>query len=79
MNDCIQDACENCPFASVGGIGKRDAMQAPEWASEDPDNYLLGYRTQARAAYGRDWMTCGFGWQHALTIGGPLEVPEVTP
>ena len=72
--DCYQDRCENAPFASVGGLDKRNAMTAPEYvtAAERAD-YLNGYRLQARNIYGDDWQTCAFGWQAAVTIESDTE------
>lgn len=72
-NDCAQDACENVPFASVGGLDKRDEMVAPEYEKPllDKNMYLLGYAREARSMYGPDWRTCSFGWTPALTIGAP--------
>ncbi len=69
--DCVQDSCENCPFASVGGPDARASMRAPEyitghWARSE---YLRGYAFQARQSYGADWQTCAFGWGPAITIG----------
>jgi hypothetical protein len=69
--DCIQDGCENSPFACVGGIEKRSAMVAPKWiAKADREAYLEGYRRSAHRQYGEDWETCTFGWAPALVIGG---------
>lgn len=69
--DCVQDSYENCPFASVGGLDKRDNMKAPDYITQDErEEYLRGYRDQAKALYGEDWQTCGFGWHPALTIPG---------
>lgn len=74
VTDCIQDSCENAPFASVGGLDKREDMTAPAYITKHGDAYtaewLRGYTTSACAMYGDDWRTCGFGWQPALTIGG---------
>ena len=71
FSDAAQDACENVPFASIGGLDKRDDMKAPDYITPDERNaYLNGYRTFAAASYGNDWKTCSFGWSPALTIGG---------
>lgn len=73
--DCYQDRCENVPFASVGGLEKRAAMTAPDYVTPDERNeYLNGYRLQARNLYGDDWQTCPFGWTPALSIN-PKETP----
>lgn len=69
--DCYQDRCENVPFASVGGIDKRADMTAPVYITpSEREQYLNGYRLQARNIYGDDWQTCPFGWRPALVIGG---------
>lgn len=67
--NCVQDGCENAPFASVGGLEQRASMRAPHWIPpEDAEEYLRAYRDEARSQYGEDWATCGFGWAPALTI-----------
>lgn len=67
--DCVQDSYENCPFASIGGLAARGDMKAPRYITEAlRDEYLRGYRDQAKALYGDDWQTCTFGWAPALTI-----------
>jgi hypothetical protein len=67
--DCAMDRCENVPFASVGGLGKRDAMETPRYvAQKDRELYLAGYRREAERLWGSDWRTAEFGWKHALTI-----------
>jgi hypothetical protein len=74
QTDCVQDSYENCPFASIGGLDKRVEMKAPDYIAEaDRDEYLRGYRDQAKAMYGEEWQTCGFGWGPALTIPGNQE------
>lgn len=71
FSDAGQDACENAPFASIGGLDKRSAMVAPKYIiAEERERYLDGYRAFARATYGADWATCSFGWAPALEIGG---------
>lgn len=76
MSDAQQDACENAPFACVGGLAKRGAMVAPEWITpSEREKYLDGYRAAARLLYGDDWETCSFGWAPALTINAPSELP----
>ena len=68
--DAIQDRCENCPFASVGGKESRDNMRAPKYIPQsDAAEYLRGYAHQARILFGDDWQTCEFEWVHAMTIG----------
>lgn len=70
-HDCWQDSCENCPFASVGGLEARATMRAPSYIAErDASDYLVGYIVMARELYGPEWQTCPFGWSPALTIGG---------
>lgn len=70
VDNCIQDGCENAPFASVGGLAARTAMVAPKYAPPGQESeYLRGYATQARAEHGVDWQTCSFGWAPAVTIG----------
>ena len=69
--DFVQDYYENCPFASIGGLDKRDALKAPEYiVPEHADEYLAGYVAAARDILGADWQTCAFGWAPAPTIGG---------
>jgi hypothetical protein len=67
--DCMQDDCENCHFASIGGLNNRDNPQAPHYIKpDDAEGYLKGYVAQAREMYGEDWRTCTFTWKHAMTI-----------
>jgi hypothetical protein len=69
--DAYQDRCENCSFASVGGLEKRLNMEAPRYIAEaDLEEYLRGYRDQAQDMYGDDWATCSFEWAPALMIPG---------
>lgn len=69
--DCIQDGAENAPFASIGGLARRQAMVAPHYISQgDEAEYLRGYRYAARQHYGESWDICSFGWAPAMTIGG---------
>lgn len=69
--DCIQDGCENAPFACIGGLGARSVPRAPTWVPElDRADWLAGYLAAAEANYGADWRTCSFEWRPALTIGG---------
>lgn len=68
--DCAQDACENAPFACVGGLAMRAAPRVPAWVPEDDrDEWLRGYTSAACEAYGDDWATCSFGWARAIAIG----------
>lgn len=69
-NDCVQDDLENAPFGSVGGLEKRHQMVAPEYVIGEAHkmHYLSGYALQASSLYGKDWKTCTFGWEPALTI-----------
>jgi len=69
---CGLDACENAPFATVGGLAARAALRAPDFAVAKGEAYardfLDGYAFAAVQAYGADWRTCSFGWAPALTI-----------
>lgn len=68
--DCVQDSCENCPFASVGGLEQRHHPIAPNYIPGGlAAEYLAGYEAAALELYGADWRTCTFSWQPALTIG----------
>jgi hypothetical protein len=73
-SNCYQDRCENCSFASIGGLDKRTAMEAPYYVKvhgeKYVEEYLAGYRAQAKDLFGDDWETCEFGWSKAITIGG---------
>ena len=74
--DCYQDSCENCPFASIGGLDLRDSPTSPAYITPpDHGEYRRGYLAQAALLYGDDWRTCGFGWKRALTVGA---APEAT-
>ncbi len=67
--DAMQDRCENVPFASVGGLDKRDCMTTPSYIDlRDATEYMRGYRSAAYMIYGADWQTCSFGWAPALSI-----------
>jgi hypothetical protein len=72
-SDCYQDRCECCPFSGVGGLGKRVAMDAPEYVKKNGEKYveeyLKGYRAEAKDLFGDDWETCEFSWGKAITIG----------
>ena len=51
--NALQDALENCPFGSSGGMDKREAMEAPDYVPEDQrESYLKGYRAYCDAHYG---------------------------
>lgn len=68
-HDCLQDRCENIPFASIGGLEARDNPVAPKYVHGDAVSaYLQGYKDQASEMFGADWRTCEFNWQPALTI-----------
>ena len=70
MQDCAQDDCENCAFASIGGPDARATPVAPKYVSPtERQEYLDGYVHAAREMYGVDWKTCSFGWAPALTVG----------
>lgn len=70
MTDAYQDRCENVPFASIGGLGARLNMRAPEYVPEpDRGEYIEGYAWGSKAMFGDDWATCQFGWLKAIEIG----------
>ena len=70
--ECIQDRCENIPFAGLGGLENRMTPKAPDYIpAEDVDDFIAGYKAAALEMYGDDWQTCEFSWQHALTIEPP--------
>ena len=79
INDCAQDACENVPFASIGGLEARDDPRPPNYDDGVPltntNAYLFGYTATARAMFGADWRTCEFGWAPAMVITEPLDTP----
>ena len=79
MNDAMQDAFENCPFASIGGLDARSAPRVPEYINIDDDAsaWLDGYEIQCHAMYGDDWRTCEFSWRPALTIPGNAEAAKI--
>ena len=78
ISDFSQDYCENCPFASTGGLDKRADMVAPKYIiREEREEYLAGYRHAARVALGDNWATCSFGWGPALVIDGPKADPAI--
>lgn len=65
QQDAIQDSCENCPFASVGGLDARPDIEAPFYiVSGVEKDYLRGYTS----VYGDDWATVRFTWRAALTL-----------
>ena len=69
VSDCVQDSCENCPFASIGGLAARE-NPVPKYAKPGAEpEYLRGYIAAARAMYGSDWQTCEFSWAPAIVIG----------
>jgi hypothetical protein len=77
--DCIQDGCENAPFASIGGLEKRSSMVCPKYISRgDEAEYLRGYRETALVQYGPDWDTCSFGWGPAMVINEPAQSEGVS-
>lgn len=68
-DNCIQDSYEDAPFASTGGLNKRESMTAPDYiAIQDRGEYIKGYQEQAESMYGADWRTVEFTWKPALTI-----------
>lgn len=77
-SEAAQDACENCPCASIGGLDARSAPRVPKYITEaDARAWLAGYEAQCRAMYGEDWRTCGFGWLPALTLQGAAEDEKI--
>lgn len=81
-DDAVQDAMENAPFASVGGLDRRrEAFDgegtglAPDYIKEDRDGYLRGYAETAEKMYGPNWMTATFSWAPALVIPANAEKP----
>jgi hypothetical protein len=69
--DAIQDAGENAPFGSVGGLAKRDTMVVPDYVLEQECSsaaYLAGYQEAARRMYGEDWRDCSFGWVPVIVL-----------
>lgn len=69
--DCAHDACENSPFASIGGLESRKSPKLPEYLNaEDHEDWLSGYESAALLAYGDDWRTCEFSWAPAVVLGG---------
>ena len=69
LADCQQDRCENVPFASIGGLPRRDDPECPKYIKpEEWAEYRAGYEWCARAMFGADWRTCTFSWQPALEI-----------
>lgn len=69
--NAAMDQMENVPFASVGGLERREAMRAPEWIQGPvaEAEFIRGYQHQSRVMYGDDWQTCSFGWEPAGVIG----------
>ena len=68
--DATQDRCENVPFASVGGLGKRTSMEVPKYIEDaDAAQYIAGYVEAVATFYGRDWQTCEFGWKPVAALG----------
>lgn len=78
--NAMQDRCENCPFASSGGMDKRTAMEAPDYVPKDQtEEYLRGYRAYCEDNYGEGWETAQWGWAPALKIDpkdGSISVPD---
>ena len=66
---CSLDHAENAPFGSVGGLDARPNLTAPSYvATEDAEEWLNGYTSQARRLYGEDWATCEFRWGKVLEV-----------
>lgn len=69
FDDCVQDACENAPFASVGGLQAREAMGRPDWVQErNFEEYRRGYEAAAVVRFGADWRVADFKWQPSIKI-----------
>lgn len=59
----VHDQCENCPFASVGGLDARSAPVVPDYVpAESAPAWLSGYLDACRKSFGPNWQTCEFGW-----------------
>ena len=70
-SEAAQDACENCPFASIGGLSARATPAVPPYIrTKDAPAWLSGYLDACRSMYGDDWQTCAFGWRAAMEIPG---------
>lgn len=79
-DDAYQDACENVPFASIGGLGGRADPRAPAYVlPEDRAAYLEGYVERCREMFGADWRICAFGWAPAVILGGRPPGSEDAP
>lgn len=79
-SDAQQDAMENAPFASIGGLSKRAVPEVPGYIeSADRDAWLAGYISECRAMHGDDWRTCSFAWKPALTIPAAAPAPPPPP
>jgi hypothetical protein len=76
MQDAMQDACENAPFASIGGLGQRTSPIPPHYiAAHEHERYVEGYKAACVLMYGKDWETAPFGWAPAMTINAPADRP----
>lgn len=78
--DALQDRCENCPFASVGGLDRRTDMAVPGYVPQaQHTEYLRGYRAYCDEQYGQGWETARWVWTPALPIdpkGGTICIPK---
>lgn len=64
-----QDACENAPFGSTGGMDKRTDMKAPNYVAKGQrDEWLKGYRDFCDTSYGLGWETAEWGWSAVVEI-----------
>jgi hypothetical protein len=78
MADFFHDIMENSPFASVGGLDKRQEFIRPTWIiNEEWPEYKRGYETQAEEEYGKEWKTCCFKWIPAIAI--KIKIKEARP
>jgi len=67
--DCIQDHCENIPFACIGGLESRSNPQAPGWIeARHAKAYVQAYCEKAKELYGDGWQLAEFSWRPTLTI-----------
>lgn len=71
-DNATQDAMENAPFASVGGLeARRLPLVAPEYVPrEHQAEWIAGYMEACVSMYGYEWLTVGFSWSPAMVVGG---------
>jgi hypothetical protein len=70
-SEAAQDAMENAPCASIGGLDARVAPRVPAYVPEaHRAAWLSGYSDACATVWGADWRMCAFGWRAAVTVGG---------